>query len=305
MNIISLSDSSGLVALAPLWVTTVGHTVDILGFIGDHGLDYLDFIVRSSHERDAALNHMMAFIMQSKSWHLLVLSELRYQSTATICGVLDQLSIPYLCRPISTCYAIPLPASYEQYLSSLGKSTRRRLLYDARRLEALYSASFSVYKEFTPEFRRILEKVHNIHQERWAAASEPGVFQSLDARQMDYSINEALYKNGMLRYFVLSVDDDPIAALSAAQLGNHLYTHIMSVSRHEEYRKWSPGMVMLSNVVEWAIGQGLRTLDLTRGSEPYKMSLGGVSSSNYRVVVPRRRVMLPLAKIAEAAGVRL
>lgn len=238
--LLTLHNDVGLVAIAPMWLTTARNAAKIIGFIGDHYLDYLDFIVHSSVDRSTALEYMIASLVQSGHWHMLVFSELRSHTASEVCAVLDSLSLSYSCRPCSETVSLPLPATYDDYLSSLGRNTRRNLLKYPKKLKALHNVSFEVHSEFTPGFRNMLGEIHAIHQERWAAVSEAGAFRGSNIQQMDCAVQEALSRSKMLRYFVLSVDSRPIAAVSGAVLGDHLYTHIMSVSRDEEFQNAAP-----------------------------------------------------------------
>jgi CelD/BcsL family acetyltransferase involved in cellulose biosynthesis len=54
-----------------------------------------------------------------------------------------------------------------------------------------------------------------------------------------------------------------------------------------EFREFSPGWLLLTYLIEWAIENGIKALDFMRGDEDYKYKFGGVDRSVFRATLTR------------------
>ncbi len=304
LRLYALYDDASLIAVAPMWINIIrkGLSFRVMEFIGNRGIDYLDFIVKLGIDPQRAIAFLMERILSDKCWDVISFSELREQSASILAAALNDHGTSHQLDKCSTCVPIDIPVTKSEYLSVLGKSTRKRLTYDSNRLEALYNAKFFVYTDFNPEFSDVLNTLQLIHQERWSQEGHEGAFHGNNTKLMDIEINRALAENESLRYFVLTAEGAPVAGMSCAVLGKTIYAHIMSVSTDSQYRRFSPGMVMVQRAIYWAIENKFSVLDLSRGQEPYKFSLGGKAVPNYRITIYRNMLMKALVSKARAMG---
>jgi len=280
------SEEGQLQVIAPFWrqIVKKGISLKMLEFIGTRGLDYLDFIVSSEVNKEQALKSTVSYLMSNKNdWDVISLSELRKDSKDLIISMLNELGIEYALSECSTCVRVALPDNWEDYKKSLGRSTRKDLNYDENRLDKAFNVDFAVRAENTQDLSEMVNELQEIHQNRWVQAGGKGAFYQGWMKSLDGDIVKGCADRGVLRYFALYVDGRPVAGLSGFSLRDIIYTHTMSVSMDEKYRKFSIGNVLLQKALKWSIENGYRIFDLSRGDEQYKFKFGGKAYSNYRL----------------------
>jgi len=280
------SETGKLHVIAPLWrqIVKKGITIEMIEFIGTRGLDYLDFIVTSEVNKEYALKSIFCHLMSNKQdWDIISLSELRKDSKDIIISVLNELGVKYSLNKCSTCVRVALPDNWEDYKKFLGRSTRKDLNYDENRLDKVFNVDFVVRAENTKDMIQMVTELQEIHQSRWLQAAEKGAFHQKWMKELDKEIITGCAENGSLRYFILLVDNSPVAGLSGFSFNDVIYTHTMSVSTDGKYRKFSIGNVLLQKALKWSIENGYRIFDLSRGDELYKFKFGGKAYCNYRL----------------------
>ena len=87
--------------------------------------------------------------------------------------------------------------------------------------------------------------------------------------------------SSLTRLYVLSYDGNPAAfAFGMVDLRNNsFFTPILSCNT--DFSLYSPGHVLICEMVRAFIGEGIEVFDLARGDEPYKYAMGGVNHYNY------------------------
>ncbi len=78
----------------------------------------------------------------------------------------------------------------------------------------------------------------------------------------------------------LTVDGQAIALLYGL-LYKGRYSMLLSSFEGGEWGAFSPGLLIVENMMEWLHQRGIREYDFTIGSEPYKLKLGGQEHSLY------------------------
>ena len=304
LRLYALYDDASLIAVAPMWINIIrkGLSFRVMEFIGNRGIDYLDFIVKSGTDRQKAVTYLIDCILADNCWDVVSFSELREQSANVLTTVLSDHGVAHDLDKCSTCVSIPLPMTWAEYRTQIGKSTRRHLNYEERRLEKLHKTEFIVNKIFTPKFAEELNTLHAAHQKRWNAVGQKGVFHTENDQLMDVEVCKALAEIWALRYFVLSVDGVPEAGMACAALGKTMYVHYMLIALESNLRNLSMGKVILQKVIKWGIENGYSILDLLRGQEPYKFNFGGKAVPNYRITICRNTLVKLTVWLARLLG---
>lgn len=286
LYVITLRSKDGkLQAIAPFWIQIVkkGITLKMIEFVGTRGLDYLDFIVSREVDRKKVIKDILTYVLNNKNdWNIISLSELREKSKDFLNGVFEKLKVNYSFSKCSTCVKINLPETWEDYKKSLGSSTRKDLNYDENRFDKAFDVDFLVYTENSSQLQMMLASLQKIHQSRWKNTGVKGSFHEEWMQDLDKDIVISCAEKGILRYFILLVDGIPVAGLSGFSFDSTIYTHTMSISIDEKYRKFSIGNVLLQKAIKWSIENGYKFFDLSRGNEQYKFKFGGKAEDNYR-----------------------
>jgi CelD/BcsL family acetyltransferase involved in cellulose biosynthesis len=115
--------------------------------------------------------------------------------------------------------------------------------------------------------------LERLHTARWQNSGRPGLFADSRVSAWHRGALPALLRNGTLRLFALSLNDEIIAALYAlldppTRSERTLYLYITAYSIR--YAKLRPGTVLMALAAEHAAQEGAQMVDLLRGDEPYK-----------------------------------
>ena len=102
--------------------------------------------------------------------------------------------------------------SWNDYRHSLGRSMRRNVDYYARRLFVKYACEFKLVESYS-ELEPAIDDLVRLHQMRWRAAEEPGVFNSPDVELFLRKVMRRSHSEGRLRLWTLSVNGTIEAAL--------------------------------------------------------------------------------------------
>ena len=157
---------------------------------------------------------------------------------------------------------LELPDSYETYLGRIGKKQRHEIRRKRRRFGEMHGRpSLLTTRGSGGGFERFVE----MHR---TSAGPKGNFMTSGMQTLFASLAE----QAGWQVDVLSGEDGrPTAAtFSWADAGGfYLYN-----SAYERTSEASPGIVLLSMLIELAIGADCRTFDFLKGDEPYKFRLG-------------------------------
>ena len=189
-------------------------------------------------------------------------------------------------RPGMTCWRIELPGDWEQYVASLGRNLRRGL----RRLERnVFDAGRAVLRSPTglDELAQAMDVLVELHQQRWTTLGEPGCFASPRFLAFYHDVVPAMQRLGQLQFHWLELDGKAVAAKYGLIGDGVMYAYQGGVD--PAAIEFEPGKLILSAVLQEAIGLGYRAFDLLRGDEPYKAAFGAQPrpTIDFRVV-PRR-----------------
>lgn len=179
-----------------------------------------------------------------------------------------------------TSAVLELAGDWEQYLGSLSAKDRHELRRKRRRL--FRDHPDATLRSTTEEsLDRDLKIFFELHR---GAEGHKGHFMKPEIATFFERIARAFMPLGWLRLDLLEVAGRPLAATFGFQ---HERTFSLYNSAFEpDVARLSPGLVLTSELVKRAIGEGLRFFDFLRGSERYKFDLGAVALplNNVRVM---------------------
>lgn len=254
-----------------------------LTFLGDPSIcDYMDFLVGDGGSEEAYRQLWQRVCGEDWAeldlWGLPEASPTRLQvmrlARESGCGVAEELE--------AVAPRIELPSSWDEYLLSLSKKDRHELRRKLRRLhESGARVDFTVASQPSDVAAQVEEflRLHTISRHdkaEFMTGAMPSFF-----RRMALAMAGA----GLLRLFMLRLDDKPAATVMCFDAGCCLYMY--NSGYDPEFSPLAVGLLSKAMVIEWAIGQGKASLDFLRGNEPYKYDLGARDRRIYRLVVRR------------------
>ncbi len=160
---------------------------------------------------------------------------------------------------------LQLPDSYEAYLHEIGRKQRHEIRRKRRRFEESHGPASLVTSRGTGE-----AFPHFIGMHR-SSPGRKGLFMTAAMEQLFASLaDQPGWQVDVLR----GADGAPVAATFSwvDREGFFLYN-----SAYDQNLDSSPGIVLLSMLIEQAIETGRRTFDFLKGDEAYKFRMGAVA----------------------------
>ncbi len=269
--VILLDDHRGqLIGIAPLYIENKGRQ-RVIKFLGSGEVctDHQTILSAPGWEVRAA-DALAQFLMDNRDrWDGLFFESIDAKDTAMgrlVTQLSDAGSLAHR-RPTASCWRLCLPRTWDDYLSMLSKSHRRR----CRRLHEEYFDSGRVTTRCVSspgDFEygyRILEQLHSA---RWEATGQSGIFASDRFRRFHASVGRQLLSLGQLRLVWLECEGKPIAVEYALCDGKTVYAY--QSGRDIEYPERQPGNLSAIAMIRFAIENGYESIDFLRGDEPYK-----------------------------------
>lgn len=253
-------------------------------FLGDTRADYCD-IITGDRRRDIVRLGVDA-LLRAADIDILELNNLPRQS-----GTIEQLrgvAVEVECRAFvaeqSTCPTLLIADHVDAAKRIWQKESLRRRVNYFRRTGRLTVRHLTTAREIEP----YLEGFFAMHVRRRAVTASPSLF--LESENADFyrRMTTAMSDSGWLLFTVLEYDDEPIAFHYGFDYGDGVLWYKPTFDMR--HAKHSPGLVLVSHVMEYAIGRNRRELDFTVGDERFKDNLTNHSRTVVGVTMFRHPV---------------
>ena len=167
------------------------------------------------------------------------------------------------------CPYAELPATWEEYLSTRGSSSRRTIRSHLRKLESL--PGYYLHFPASNEAEGAVETLLRVHSSRWKK----------DLRTWQDAFGGVLarcYALGRFRVAVMYQGETVVAAQGFFIEPARRTIIAYMIGHNPDYAKFSPGMMLGCASIRRAIEEGYRLYNFSLGDQAYKMSLAtGVS----------------------------
>jgi CelD/BcsL family acetyltransferase involved in cellulose biosynthesis len=175
-----------------------------------------------------------------------------------------------------------LPATPAEHRAALGRRVRHELRRKERRLRR-HCPGAVVRTADARTLARDLDTFVALHHR---ARGAKGAF--LCARRASFFAQMASDElaAGRLRLDALELDGHPLA-MSIGFHGPRTF-YLYNMAFDPTAARWSPGILLVTRLIERAIDDGLERFDFLRGLERYKLELGGIPSPLCRVRISAR-----------------
>jgi CelD/BcsL family acetyltransferase involved in cellulose biosynthesis len=181
-------------------------------------------------------------------------------------------------------WACQLPSTLENYLSRLGKSSRRLARQVLKRLDH-EPQTFSLDIAHDDDSRQeLLAQAARLHELRWESSRGGGCFAHQHFAPFVEDVTRQWLEEGMLRLAVLKIANVPAAA--AIGVLNAGVLSIYLTGRDPRFDDRHAGWMLNFALVRLAIESGVHTVDMLRGDEEYKQRLGGRPTPQFTYFTP-------------------
>ncbi|HEU4642437.1 MAG TPA: GNAT family N-acetyltransferase [Gemmatimonadaceae bacterium] len=275
LRVIELRRAGRLVGMAPLFVHALDDGRRRLAFVGDGISDMGGALLEGGMERAGARLILATIAARRAEWELCELRELRGGDPLLAVPLPEELG--GAAEPVSVAPWLPLAGSFEDMLPDMSPSHRRKLHQAENRIQRAGGARFTVARD--AEWRAMLGALFRLHERRWRERGESGVLADARVRAMHLEVAPAMLARGYLRLFTLHVGERLAAVLYGFACHERLYCYLQGIDPAASH--CSPGVALLRRVIEHAIGEGVREIELLRGAEAYKYRWGARDRRQY------------------------
>ncbi|MFO7943606.1 MAG: GNAT family N-acetyltransferase [Anaerolineales bacterium] len=277
--ILTARDQNQLRGIAPLFI----HEKTLL-FIGSFEIsDYLDLIV-PPHLSDAFIGNLFDYLQEhSSEWETLDLYNLRKNSPSLprIRKAAFARDWAYEDEVIQPAPCLSLPGSWEEYLQGLDNKNQHEIERKLRRAEGYFLPLNWYIVEEEDQLDREMDgflKLMAYHPEKADFLTD------IMKSQLRKTVHVA-FQEGWIQLAFLTVGGKKAAGYLNFDYDNRLW--IYNSGLNPIFENISPGWVLLSYLIRWAISKGRVSLDFMRGDEGYKYRFGGVDQYVVRAQIER------------------
>ena len=183
---------------------------------------------------------------------------------------------------VEKCVQIPFDKkSYDDYYQSLSKHQRQNLRTAYNRI-CKESVSLSLEEVAANSLPRSLKmECEALYEERKSTryVSLP-IIKQIYARIIKpvFRIMSEIESGS---FFILRLNGIPAAVMAGAYTKAKDNFIVPVLFSNAEMLHYSPGILLVNEVIKYLIGKRVVNLDLARGEEPYKYAMGGIAHLNY------------------------
>lgn len=172
------------------------------------------------------------------------------------------------------CPVLELPASYDEYVKSLGKNMREQIKRYPKRLEKERKVEYELAQ--TPEqVQSALTDLFRLHGARWRQRGQTGVLATPRRQKFHRAVCEAFLEKDYLRLWTLRCDGAVACVLLNYFYEGRYYFFIGGFD--PDLMRLSVGTCLFAQVFRHAIEEGATEFDFLRGEEEYKYRYGAVN----------------------------
>lgn len=172
-----------------------------------------------------------------------------------------------------TCVAIDISRGYEAWFEGLNKHQRQnvRTAYNRKEKEG-FEVRLEVYDDHRPIPRGLWRRLQEIYEER---GGDPGSRWHLWWKRQKNAFTHILHHVEGHRIYVLLHGNEPVAYMAGLLHSGQSCYYVPRLSHNIAYNRYSPGILLICETIKQLCEEGIATLDLLLGDEPYKLAMGG------------------------------
>ncbi|WP_160722233.1 GNAT family N-acetyltransferase [Bacillus sp. USDA818B3_A] len=283
--IIEIKDNNNPIGIIPLHILHIKFLkfkFRILKPIGSELSDYLVPILSNQYPAEELLDLAFSRIYKDKlSWDCIEWGDVPEDSHFAHFINNDRLGNYALIqrKKDHICPYLLLDKDAEKVKIKLGKEFLKKTLYKERRLNREGKFTYSkVTKE--EDIEPILNKFFELHCQRWANTNTPSEYRHKDKRESLILTAKNLFKSNLLHLTYLTFDNEIIVVQFGMSDRKRIYLYVHSINI--QYSKYSPGSILMYNIMLEGCREDYEILDFLRGDESYKNYWGTSEKMNQK-----------------------
>lgn len=286
LYLIAVRDGGHLSGIAPLYLTTSDDGLKTLSVVGCRDVsDYLDLIAASGQEAKvygALLDWLESD--EAPAWDLADLCNIPSASPthSLLAEMAADRGYQVHTEVEDICPIIPLPATWDEHLSSLSKKQRHEIRRKLRRAEGSGQINWYIVNE-EHDLAAEMEAFIELHQKSHVDKDE---FMDAQMKGFFHAAAQVLHEAGWLQLAFMEVNGEKAATMLNFDYQDSILVYNSGYNPHK-YARLSPGIVLLAYCIQRAIELGRAKFDFLRGDEEYKYRFGAQPTEIYRLVIAK------------------
>jgi len=269
-----------LAAIFPFSLRRVG-IFRVIEFMGGAQSDYNAILLRREYRNHNAFKDIWKLVLRNLPSHDIKLF-LRMPL------VLDDLPNPMVSiLPVSyqtSSYSATLASSWELFSNRLPSKMLKENARFSRRLSEIGRLKFKIATSIE-DYNNLCEDLFRQKQMRYNETGARNILLNLSVK--NFYKNAFFAKSNRIQFQLssLMLDDKTMATHWGVIYGDTFY-YLLPAFESGDLDKYSPGRLLLQNLIEWAIGAGIKKFDFTTGSESYKRIWCDSTVKLYKAILP-------------------
>lgn len=177
-----------------------------------------------------------------------------------------------------TCPVLRLPSRLEELPGGSGQSQWKKVDYYQRR--AAKEGLLRVDRADEASLHTTLEELIRLHAVRWNEQGLPGVVADRAVQDFHREVAPQMLRSGLLRLYAFRIGERLAAVLYA--LAHRGQTCYYLSGFDPEFRKLSPGLLIVAHAIREAVAEQAQRFDFLRGCESYKYAWGALDCPIFR-----------------------
>jgi CelD/BcsL family acetyltransferase involved in cellulose biosynthesis len=285
-TILGRSDNQNIGGIAPLFFTKNLEDLPALMLLGSIEIaDYLDFIAKPE-DLPPFIDSVFDLLNSEEApdWQVLDFYNIPEESPTlpALQRAAEKRDWAFSLEKLQPCPYIPLPDDWEEYLAGIDKKQRHEIRRKLRRAE---NYELPV-RWFISEQEETLAKDIEAFFSLMMQDTEKEAFLSEAMRSHLQETIQAAFKAGWLQLAFLEIGGEKAAGYLNFNYNDHIWVYNSGLNY--KYGNLSPGWVLLSELIKWAIENKRTSFDFMRGDEKYKYKFGGIDRFVMRASISRK-----------------
>lgn len=261
--------------------TARGRRLRFLG--GDDLTDYQGPLIAGEQHRPGVAEALLCFLRDEfGDWDYFEAKGLPvpFHFSEWLVEAADRMGLAFDLELHELTAVLGLPSSRQEYLETLGKKRRHELERKVRR----FGREAPGARLRTSDAARLDADVEAFIRLHRASEGAKGEFMLPRRAAFFAHVARALQPAGMLSLDCMELDGRLIAGTFGFRFDNVFYLYNSAYDLN--LRAISPGLVLVTRLIERAVDEGFRRFDFLRGRERYKYDLGAEPLPLHSIVIP-------------------
>jgi CelD/BcsL family acetyltransferase involved in cellulose biosynthesis len=169
-------------------------------------------------------------------------------------------------------YMLPLPESWKALCARVGSNMRKYLRRSGEKFDALGKAMHLNVISDKAEIEQGMErffKLHSMRAETTDMFVHPDKFKNTPNRNFILEVFTKLAEQNIARIFEARVEGQIVACRICFVLGRTVYVYYSGYD--PKWREYNVGTLMMSKIIQWAIDNNFKDINLSAGKDRSKM----------------------------------